>query len=135
MSAQHPRDAFVLAAVQWTAATTQRNLQAKLKRGLGVLATVAATAPLVGLFGTVLGIESAFKGCGAQQWLCYTQTLYGLCQALLSTALGLLVAVPAVWSYNYFSDRLEIYELEAASASLELITYLAKLLNLKRLTG
>ena len=125
MSDQHRRDAFVLQAVRWAMSAAARNAHAELKRRLNLLATIAATAPLVGLFGTVLGIIAADRGCGTEMWLCYTATLNGLSQALLSTALGLLVAVPAVWAYNYFSDRLQIFDLETASASLELVTHLS----------
>jgi biopolymer transport protein ExbB/TolQ len=98
-------------------------LHLELKRGLSGLASVASTAPLVGLLGTVIGIHDAFKGCGAQKWYCTMMVLEGVCEALATTVLGLLVAVPAVWLYNFFSTRLEVFDIEMELASLELMNY------------
>jgi biopolymer transport protein ExbB/TolQ len=95
-----------------------------MKRSLSGLASIASTAPLVGLFGTVIGILDAFKGCIGQKWFCTMMVLEGICEALVTTALGLLVAVPAVWFYNYLSGKMEIFEIEMELASLELISYL-----------
>ena len=96
----------------------------EMKRGLSGLATIACTAPLVGMFGTVIGIFDAFKGCGASRWVCLAATIEGICEALVTTALGLLVAVPATWCYNYLSSRMELFEVEMDLASLELVSYL-----------
>jgi biopolymer transport protein ExbB len=96
----------------------------EMKRSLSGLASIASTAPLVGLFGTVIGILDAFKGCIGQKWFCTMMVLEGICEALVTTALGLLVAVPAVWFYNYLSGKMEIFEIEMELASLELISYL-----------
>jgi biopolymer transport protein ExbB len=96
----------------------------EMKRHLSGLATVAATAPLIGLFGTVIGILDAFKGCIGEKWFCEMMILEGLCEALTTTALGLLVAIPAAWHYNFLSARLEIFDIEMRCASLELTTYL-----------
>lgn len=96
-----------------------------MKRGLATLACVVTTAPLIGLFGTVIGTLDAFKGCIGQKWFCTQMIIQGLCEALVTAALGLLVAIPAAWFYNYLSDRLEIYNIEMHLASSELLTYLA----------
>jgi biopolymer transport protein ExbB/TolQ len=125
-------DARVLAAVQSALAGAERNMHAELRRRLRALATIASTAPLVGLLGTVMGIDSAFKGCVAPPWVCYTATLNGLSEALASTALGLLVAVPACWAYNYFNGRLQNFDLEAAVASSEITNYAAIRLSKRR---
>jgi biopolymer transport protein ExbB/TolQ len=65
-----------------------------LKRGLSTLATIASTAPFVGLFGTEIGILDAFKGCEGSRQYCLSATAAGIAEALLTTALGMLVAVP-----------------------------------------
>lgn len=96
----------------------------EMKRRLANLATVATTAPLIGLFGTVIGILDAFKGCIGQKWFCAQMIIQGNCEALVTAALGLLVAIPAAWFYNYLSGRLEIFNIEMQLASSELLTYL-----------
>ena len=117
-------DAQVIDAVERVLAQSQRNIHAEMKRGVAVLATIASTAPLVGLFGTVLGIMNAFKGCGAQQSFCLAATTSGISEALVSTALGLSVAVPALWFYNYFITTLETFDVETVNSSMELVGHL-----------
>lgn len=118
-------NAWVIEYVNRVLAGSERNIHAEMKQGLDVLATVASTAPLVGLLGTVIGIvDAAYRGCGASRAVCMAATATGISEALASTALGLLVAVPALWSFNYFSDRLEQLDLEAATSSMELTNYL-----------
>ena len=105
-------------------AQSQMNIHAEMKTGLGVLATIAATAPFIGLFGTVVGIMNAFRGYDATPAVILAATTAGISEALVSSALGLLVAVPACWAYNYFASRLEVFDAETANASLELVGYL-----------
>jgi biopolymer transport protein ExbB len=100
------------------------DVHVEMKRGLGGLANIASTAPFVGLFGTVIGILNAFKGCGMAKAACTAAVDGAISEALVTTALGLLVAVPAVWCYNYLSDRMEVFDIETQSASRELMTYL-----------
>jgi biopolymer transport protein ExbB/TolQ len=96
----------------------------EMRRGLAGLATIASTAPFVGLFGTVLGLMNAFRGyIGAANEIFLAVTT-GVEQALLTTALGLLIAIPATWAYNYFTDRVEGLRIEMENSSLELATYL-----------
>lgn len=95
----------------------------EMKRGLSGLASIASTAPLVGMFGTIIGILDAFKGCGAQKWFCIAAIFEGLCEALVTTALGLFVAIPAAWFYNHLSNKLEAFDIEMEVASLELTNY------------
>jgi biopolymer transport protein ExbB/biopolymer transport protein TolQ len=97
----------------------------ELKRGLSGLATIGATAPFVGLFGTVLGITHAFRGSAVQHADALSGVAAGIAEALVTTALGLLVAVPAVWCYNYFTDKMELFDLDMANSSMELVSYLA----------
>lgn len=94
-----------------------------LKSGLGVLATVGSTAPFVGLLGTTLGIISAFQGM-ATMGGGLEAVSGGISEALIKTALGLVVAIPAVWLYNYFSARLDTLFSELAYAGREMIDWM-----------
>jgi biopolymer transport protein ExbB/biopolymer transport protein TolQ len=100
---------------------------AEFKRGMGVMATVGATAPFVGLLGTTMGIVTAFTGmaaAGASGGLAGISA--GIAEALITTAMGLLVAIPAVWLYNYFTTKIENLTVEMTYSSKELIDYLIK---------
>jgi biopolymer transport protein ExbB/biopolymer transport protein TolQ len=94
-----------------------------LKRGLGGLATVGATAPFVGLFGTTVGIINAFAGMTAGETTGLGAVAGGISEALVTTAFGLFVAVPAVWMFNYFTSRIESFVVEMDNSSSELIDY------------
>lgn len=104
---------------------------ADMKRGLGGLATIGATAPFVGLFGTVLGIINAFRGISAEKSTGLAAVAGGIAEALVTTAFGLFVAVPAVWAYNYFTGKLESYDVEMNNSSLELVDYFIKRMSRK----
>ena len=100
---------------------------ADFKRGLGVLGTTGSTAPFVGLLGTTMGIVNAFTGmaqAGASGGLAGISA--GIAEALITTAFGLMVAIPAVWAYNYFTTKIENLTVEMTYTSKELIDYLIK---------
>ncbi len=101
-------------------------VHAELKRGIGGLATIGSTAPFVGLFGTVVGIINAFKGIAQEKSTGLGAVAGGISEALVTTALGLFVAIPAVWMYNYFTTRLEAFDVEMNNSSSELIDYFLK---------
>ncbi len=94
-----------------------------LKRGLGALATIGATAPFVGLFGTVVGIINAFKSIAESKATGLSAVAGGISEALVATAIGLFVAVPAVWAYNYFTGKVESFDVEMDNSSKELVNY------------
>ena len=99
----------------------------EFKRGLGVLATVGSTAPFVGLLGTTMGIVTAFNAMTAGGNAGGLAGIAGgIAEALITTALGLLVAIPAVWFYNYFTTKIENLTVEMTYTSKELIDYLIK---------
>ena len=98
-------------------------LPTELTSGLGVLATVGATAPFVGLLGTTMGIVNAFTGLATAGGGLEAVSA-GIAEALITTAVGLIVAIPAVWLYNYFSTRLEGLFSELAYAGRELIDWM-----------
>jgi biopolymer transport protein ExbB/biopolymer transport protein TolQ len=104
-------------------------VHAELKRGISSLATIGSTAPFVGLFGTVVGIINAFKGIATEKSAGLGAVSAGISEALVTTAVGLFVAVPAVWMFNYFSSRLEAFDVEMGNSSSELIDYFLKRSN------
>lgn len=90
------------------------------KKGLGLLATVGSTAPFVGLFGTVVGIVTAFHTMGVTGQGGLGAVSAGIAEALVATALGILVAIPALWVFNYLTQRIQrlVAELECVAEEL-----------------
>ena len=109
-------------AIQRATALTSNDL----KKGIPALATIGATAPFVGLLGTVVGIITAFTGIAATGSGGLGAVSAGISEALIETALGLVVAIPAVWVYNYFTTRLEYFNVEMDNSSSELVDYFIK---------
>ena len=109
-------------AIQRASALTANDL----KKGVSSLATIGATAPFVGLLGTVVGIINAFQGIAATGSGGLGAVSAGISEALVETALGLVVAIPAVWFYNYLSGRLEYFNVEMDNSSSELVDYFIK---------
>ncbi len=101
-------------------------VHAELKRGISSLATIGSTGPFVGLFGTVVGIINAFKGISESKSTGLGAVAGGISEALVTTAVGLFVAIPAVWMYNYFTNRIEAFDVEMGNSSSELIDYFLK---------
>jgi len=101
-------------------------VHSELKRGISTLATIGSTAPFVGLFGTVVGIINAFKGISTEKSTGLGAVAGGISEALVTTAIGLFVAIPAVWMYNFFSGKLEAFDVEMDNSSSELIDYFLK---------
>lgn len=99
---------------------------AEFRRGLSGLATIGSTAPFVGLFGTVFGIISAFTGMKNAESAGIGAVAGGIAEALLTTALGLAVAVPAVWVFNYFTGKVDGFVIEMDNSASELIDYFLK---------
>jgi len=109
-------------AVERAAALTA----AEMKRGIGGLATIGATAPFVGLFGTVVGIINAFTAMASSGSGGIGSVSAGIAEALITTAIGLAVAIVAVWMFNYFQGQLEFFGIEMANSSSELIDFFLK---------
>jgi biopolymer transport protein ExbB/biopolymer transport protein TolQ len=94
-----------------------------LKKGVNTLATIGSTAPFVGLLGTVVGVINAFVGIASTGSGGIAGVSAGIAEALVETALGLFVAIPAVWFYNYLTGRLEYFNVEMDNSSSELVDY------------
>jgi len=122
-ASQQVSDSDVIEAAKRGLERSVAIVHAEMKRGLSALATIGSTAPFVGLFGTVIGILNAFKGIETQKATGLSAVAGGIAEALVTTAFGLLVAVPAVWAYNYFTNKVEAFDVEMDNSSMELINY------------
>ena len=122
-ASQQVSDADVIEAAKRGLERSVAIVHAEMKRGLSALATIGSTAPFVGLFGTVVGILNAFKGIEQSKATGLSAVAGGIAEALVTTAFGLLVAVPAVWAYNYFTNKVEAFDVEMDNSSMELINY------------
>ncbi|MFA6955789.1 MAG: MotA/TolQ/ExbB proton channel family protein [Thermoanaerobaculia bacterium] len=120
----HNIDTIVEAARQGMDRTAMITV-AELKENLGVLATIGATAPFVGLFGTVLGIIGAFEGM-AKSGGGIASVSAGIAEALVATAGGLGVAIPAVWAFNYYQNRVDRFTVEMSNSGSEMSIYFMK---------
>ena len=109
-------------AIQRAAALTASDL----KKGMGSLATIGATAVFVGLLATTLGVINAFQGIAATGSGGLGAVSAGISEALVGTAIGLFVAIPAVWFYNYLTGRIEHFNVEMDNSSSELVDYFVK---------
>ncbi len=98
----------------------------RVNRGIGILATIGATAPFVGLFGTVWGIMNAFIGISQAHTTNLAVVAPGIAEALLATALGLFAAIPAVVIYNAFARSIASYRALLADASTEVLNLLGR---------
>ncbi len=99
---------------------------ADLKKGMGSLATIGATAVFVGLLATTLGVINAFQGIAATGSGGLGAVSAGIAEALVGTAIGLFVAIPAVWFYNGLTTRIEFFNVEMDNSSSELVDYFIK---------
>ncbi|WP_425105775.1 tonB-system energizer ExbB [Ancylobacter sp.] len=97
-----------------------------ITRGTGLLATIGATAPFVGLFGTVWGIMNSFIGISKAQTTNLAVVAPGIAEALLATAIGLVAAIPAVVIYNHFSRQVSGYRVLMGDASAEVLRLLSR---------
>ena len=112
---------------EWITMSLQRavdGVNSKLQSGLGLLATVGSVAPFVGLFGTVWGILNALVGIGIAGQASIDKVAGPVGEALIMTALGLFVAVPAVWGYNWLLGRNKVLQDALRNFASDLHAYL-----------
>jgi biopolymer transport protein ExbB/TolQ len=123
---QLPDDFDIVASGQRAIERETLMTSAEMKKGLGNLATISTTAPFVGLFGTVAGIIHAFQGMAISGSGGLGAVSAGIAEALVTTAFGLFVAIPAVWMYNYFLNKVERFNVEMSNSSSQLVDYFIK---------
>jgi biopolymer transport protein ExbB/biopolymer transport protein TolQ len=99
----------------------------EMRQGLGTLATIGSTAPFIGLFGTVVGIINAFRGIAATGSGGMAAVSGGIAEALVATALGIFVAIPAVVAFNHFTGTLDRFQAEMNQASNEIVNVLFRM--------
>jgi len=94
-----------------------------LKRGFSIVATIATSSPFIGLFGTIFGIITAFRGMQLTGSGGIGAVAGGISEALITTAFGILVAVVALWCYNLLNSKIDVYQAEMANTSSEIVDY------------
>ena len=95
----------------------------ELRKGLSILATIATSAPFIGLFGTISGIINAFRGMALTGSGGIGAVSQGIAEALITTAFGIAVAIIALWFYNFLNSKVEIYSAEMANTSSQVIDF------------
>lgn len=98
----------------------------ELKRGLPLLATIATSAPFIGLFGTITGIINAFRGMALTGSGGIGAVASGIAEALVTTAFGILVAVIALWCYNSLNTKTEVYDAEMSNTASQVIDFFVR---------
>jgi biopolymer transport protein TolQ len=116
-----------LVPLERSAQTAASEAVTSLERRLPWLATIASTSPFVGLFGTVMGIVDAFQGLGTAGATTLRAVAPGIAEALITTAAGLFVAVPAVVAYNQFTARIRVFASAIDDFSRELLNSLEEI--------
>ena len=122
----------VIRAVERRLQYSTARVRDEMKQRVGSLASIGVTAPFVGFFGACVGIVAAFKGCDGEKWACLAATVEGIAEGIVPAALGLLVAIPTWWCYKYLTSRVEDFEFEMETASIELLNYLVLNRSLNR---
>ncbi|MEZ4240968.1 MAG: MotA/TolQ/ExbB proton channel family protein [Myxococcota bacterium] len=125
---ENPSDKFALDAAKRAVAKAHAEELAKLQKGMPVLATVGSTAPFVGLFGTTFGVINAFQGM-ADAGAGLAAISAGISEALITTGVGIGVAVWGVWLFNYFNHRIAKVSDELNSSEADFVQWAAKWIN------
>ena len=105
---------------------TRAHARRELEQHVSILGTVGANAPFIGLFGTVVGIINSFQGLSGDGGGGLGAVAGGISEALFATAVGLLVAIPAVAAYNYFTSRVLKLQIDMNDVASELVDYVLK---------
>jgi biopolymer transport protein ExbB len=113
----HPEPESLKERISWLLVRVEAAAARRIGRGMGLLATIGATGPFVGLFGTVWGIMNSFIGISNAHTTNLAVVAPGIAEALLATALGLFAAIPAVVIYNVFSRQIGGYRALLADGS------------------
>lgn len=95
----------------------------ELKRGLSTIATIATSAPFIGLFGTIAGIINAFRGMALTGSGGIGAVAQGIAEALITTAFGIGVAIIALWCFNFLNNKIEIFGAEMSNTSSEIVDF------------
>jgi biopolymer transport protein ExbB len=132
ISGDTPEKEGVKERIAWRFQRIEANAAREIGIGTGVLATIGATAPFVGLFGTVWGIMNSFIGIAHTQTTNLAVVAPGIAEALLATGLGLVAAIPAVVIYNSFSRSIAGYRALVADSSAELLRLVSRDLDMGR---
>lgn len=122
----HDQEYDPIEAVERVIERNKEREVADLKRGLGGLASISSAAPFIGLFGTVVGIINAFQSMAATGQGGLGAVSAGISEALFTTAVGLVVAIPAVMTFNYYSTVIERYTVDMNGVGSELVSFIMR---------
>ena len=122
----HPDPESLKERVSWLLERIEASTTRRVGRGMGLLATIGATAPFVGLFGTVWGIMNSFIGISNAQTTNLAVVAPGIAEALLATALGLVAAIPAVVIYNHLGRSIGAYRALLGDASTQVMLLISR---------
>ncbi|MBC7360753.1 MAG: MotA/TolQ/ExbB proton channel family protein [Candidatus Aminicenantes bacterium] len=103
----------------------------ELKRGLSIMATIATSAPFIGLFGTIFGIINAFRGMALTGSGGIGAVAAGIAEALVTTAFGIAVAVIALWTFNSLNTKIEVYNTEMENTASQIVDYFIRVSGAK----
>jgi biopolymer transport protein TolQ len=120
-------NSLVMEAVRRHSGRAAAIVHRKMQRGLTSLATIASTAPLIAMFGTIVGIVNSFLGINGDRASAMAAIAERLSWAFAPAALSLFVAIPALWFYRYLNSRIASFNVEMKTASVELVTRLASI--------
>ena len=123
--AETPNDPFALESAKRAVEKAHAEELAKLQKGMSILATVGSTAPFVGLFGTTFGVINAFQGM-ASEGSGLASISAGISEALITTGVGIGVAVWGVWLFNYFNHRIDKVSDELNSSEADFVQWASK---------
>ncbi|MFO7866421.1 MAG: MotA/TolQ/ExbB proton channel family protein [Candidatus Aminicenantes bacterium] len=98
----------------------------ELKRGLNTIATIATSSPFIGLFGTIIGIINAFRGMALTGSGGIGAVAAGIAEALVATGFGILVAIVALWVYNFLNNKVEILGAEMSNTTSEVVDFFSR---------
>ena len=99
---------------------------ANLRVRLSGMATIVGVAPFLGLFGTVTGLIAAFRGIATSGGGGITEVSGGISEALLTTVIGLFVAMPALWAYNFFMNRIDVMALGLENSAARVVSHVVR---------
>jgi hypothetical protein len=119
-------DSAILEAVGRASKRSSAVVHEQMREGLCGLATIGSLAPWVGIFGTIMGIVTSFEGFSGPKWNIAAAIFEGLSRAMWFTALGLVVGLVAMWSFEYLKEELSGLDQEMENASLELLNQLSR---------
>ena len=126
LESEGEEDAVVMEGVDEAIGRTLDIVVANLRQRLSGMATIVGVAPFLGLFGTVTGLISAFRGIASAGGGGIAEVSGGISEALVTTVIGLFVAMPALWAYNFLMNRIDVMVIGLENGAAQIVTHAAR---------